>query len=104
MGLAGLGGLVCLIPFPLLFNAMNALLFVLIASLCGLSNALALPVVSRSAQESRSPWQRPSILAERSMKVYGFLADAGNDNVVNFQDTVVSGIQPLRHDSRCRRS
>ncbi|GBE86640.1 hypothetical protein SCP_0905200 [Sparassis crispa] len=67
---------------------MNALLFVLIASLCGLSNALALPVVSRSAQESRSPWQRPSILAERSMKVYGFLADAGNDNVVNFQDTV----------------
>lgn len=57
---------------------MNTLFFVIIASLCGLSHALRLPVVSRSVPKG------PGV---HSMKLVGIQSD---DNVIDFQDTVVS--------------
>ncbi|KAI0954133.1 hypothetical protein AcW1_006619 [Taiwanofungus camphoratus] len=55
---------------------MNTLFFVIIASLCGLSHALRLPVVSRSVPKG------PGV---HSMKLVGIQSD---DNVIDFQDTV----------------
>lgn len=65
---------------------MNTLLLVLIASLCGLSRALAIPIAARDARLSRSNAE-PGV---RTVKIVGMYVSNEDDDVTNFQDTVVS--------------
>jgi len=70
---------------------MNTLLLILIASLCGLSRALAIPVAARDARLTRSNAE-PGVRSH-AMKLVGIyngaqVQDATDQDVANFQDTV----------------